>query len=145
MIGRSLISAIASITSRVNSFGTVLTPTMPVGLTAFTASTKVDTGARSWANGFWKSARSLREVTRSPLMSNSALRRLAARISIPSSAMAWVISSAIAGPAGAPAEEQKALVRDLLPGDTQSGENPHQCDAGGALYVIIVGADFVAI
>ena len=40
MIGRSLISAIASITSRVNSFGTVLTPMMAVGLSAFTASTR---------------------------------------------------------------------------------------------------------
>ena len=52
MIGRSLISAIASITSRLNSFGTVLTPMMPVGLIALTASTKVEIGARSWANGF---------------------------------------------------------------------------------------------
>jgi hypothetical protein len=32
MIGRSLISAIAWITSRVKSFGTVLTPMIPVGL-----------------------------------------------------------------------------------------------------------------
>ena len=52
MIGRSLIFAMASITSRVNSFGTVLTPMMPVGRSALTASTKVETGARSWANGF---------------------------------------------------------------------------------------------
>jgi hypothetical protein len=37
MIGRSLISAIASITWRVKSFGTVLTPMMAVGLSAFTA------------------------------------------------------------------------------------------------------------
>ena len=52
MIGRSLILAMASITSRVNSFGTVLTPMMPVGCSASTASTKVETGARSCANGF---------------------------------------------------------------------------------------------
>ena len=45
-------SAIASITSCVNSFGTVLTPMMAVGLSALIASTKVDTGARSCANGF---------------------------------------------------------------------------------------------
>ena len=32
MIGRSLMPAIASMTSRLNSFGTVLTPMMPVGL-----------------------------------------------------------------------------------------------------------------
>jgi hypothetical protein len=52
MIGRSLISAIAWITSRVNSFGTVLTPMMPVGRIAFTASTKLLTLPRSCANGF---------------------------------------------------------------------------------------------
>ena len=40
MIGRSLISAIASITCWLNSFGTVLTPMMPVGFSASTASTK---------------------------------------------------------------------------------------------------------
>ena len=51
MIGRSLLLAIASITSRVNSFGTALTPMMPVGRNALTASTKVETGGRSWANG----------------------------------------------------------------------------------------------
>ena len=45
MIGRSLISAIASITSRLNSFGTVLTPMMPVGRSASTASTKLEIGA----------------------------------------------------------------------------------------------------
>ena len=115
MIGRSLISAIASITSRVNSFGTVLTPTMAVGLSAFTASTKVDTGARSWANGFWKSARSVREVTSRPLMSNSALRLLASRISIPSSAMAWLISSAMPVPAEPPPRNSKRCSVNFCP------------------------------
>jgi hypothetical protein len=52
MIGRLLIFAVASITSRLNSFGTVLTPMMPVGLSASTASTKVETGGCSCANGF---------------------------------------------------------------------------------------------
>ena len=44
MIGRSLILAIASMTWRLNSFGTVLTPMIPVGLKAFIASTKVGYG-----------------------------------------------------------------------------------------------------
>ena len=52
MIGRSLILAIASITSRVNNFGTVLTPMMPVGRSASTASANVETAARSCAKGF---------------------------------------------------------------------------------------------
>jgi hypothetical protein len=52
MIGRSLILAIASITSRLNSFGTVLTPIMPVGRNASTASAKVETEGRSCAKGF---------------------------------------------------------------------------------------------
>jgi len=52
MIGRSLISAIAAMTSRVNNFGTALTPMIAVGRSAFTASTKVPIGGRSCANGF---------------------------------------------------------------------------------------------
>ena len=52
MIGRSLILAMAWITSWVNSFGTVLTPMIPVGRNASTASTNVETGARSCAKGF---------------------------------------------------------------------------------------------
>ena len=52
MIGRALLLAIASITSRLNSLGTVLTPMMPVGRSASTASTKVDTGGASCAKGF---------------------------------------------------------------------------------------------
>ena len=51
MIGRWLMLAMASITSRVNSFGTVPTPMMPVGRSALTASTKVETGAWFSANG----------------------------------------------------------------------------------------------
>ena len=43
--------AIAWITSWVNNFGTVLTPMIPVGRSASTAATKVDTGARSCAKG----------------------------------------------------------------------------------------------
>ena len=85
----------AWITSWVNSFGTVLTPMMAVGRNSFTASTKVATGARSWANGVWKAARSLREVTTRPLMSNSALRRRAAARSMPSPAIDRLISSAM--------------------------------------------------
>jgi hypothetical protein len=46
-----LIRAIAAITSWVNSFGTALTPMMPVGRNASIAATKVETGARSWTNG----------------------------------------------------------------------------------------------
>ena len=41
----------------VNSYGAVLTPMKPVGRNSFTASTKVATGARSWANGVWKAVR----------------------------------------------------------------------------------------
>src|SRR5438874_13271435 len=67
MIGRSLIAAIASMMSWVNNFGTALTPTIAVGRNAFTASTKVPIGGRSCAKGFWKSARSVRELTRSPI------------------------------------------------------------------------------
>ena len=51
MIGRWLIVAMAWITSWVNSFGTVLTPMMPVGRNSLTASTNVAIGARSCANG----------------------------------------------------------------------------------------------
>jgi hypothetical protein len=47
-----LILAIASITSRLNSFETVLRPMMPVGRSASTASTKVEIGVRSCAKGF---------------------------------------------------------------------------------------------
>ncbi len=78
MIGRSLTAAIASMTRWLNSFGTVLTPMIPVGFSALTASAKSLTGAWSRANGFWKSARSVRDVTISPLMSNSGLRPRAA-------------------------------------------------------------------
>ncbi len=45
MIGRSLISAMASITCWLNSLGTVLTPMMPVGRSALTASTNLAIGA----------------------------------------------------------------------------------------------------
>jgi hypothetical protein len=50
-----------------------------------------------------------------------------------------------AGPGRTTAEEQEALVRDFLPGDTQRGKDARQCDAGGALYVVVIGADLVAI
>ena len=51
MIGRSLISDMASMTCRLNSFGTVLTPMMPVGLSASIASAKLLIGICSIANG----------------------------------------------------------------------------------------------
>ncbi len=44
-MGRSLISAMASMTCWLNSFGTVLTPMIPVGLSARMASTNFPTGA----------------------------------------------------------------------------------------------------
>src|ERR1700741_4563563 len=51
MIGRSLISEMASMTFWLNSFGTVLTPIMPVGLSPLIASAKLPIGACSIANG----------------------------------------------------------------------------------------------
>src|SRR5208283_3910836 len=65
----------------------VLTPMMPVGLSVLIASTNVDTGPLSWANGFWKSRRSLRDVTTRPPVLNNPLRPRASVMSIPSSAM----------------------------------------------------------
>ena len=63
MIGRSLILAIASITCWLNSFGTVLTPMIPVGFNRLDRLSKGAQSARGpCANGFWKSARSVREV-----------------------------------------------------------------------------------
>ena len=102
MIGRSLIAAIASMISWVNNFGTALTPMIAVGRNALTASTKVPIGGRSCAKGFWKSARSVRELTRSPLMSKSALRRRASAMSRPSRAIARLINSAMPVPAEPP-------------------------------------------
>src|ERR1700747_136504 len=52
MIGRSLISEIASMTFWLNNFGTVLTPMLPVGRNALIASAKLAIGACSIANGF---------------------------------------------------------------------------------------------
>ena len=43
------------------------------------------------------------------------------------------------------AEKQEALVGELLPGDAQGGEDAGQRDAGGALDVVVEGADLVAI
>src|SRR5438045_5164497 len=143
MIGRRLISAIAATTSCVNNFGTALTPMMAVGRSALIASTKWATGGRSNANGFWKSARSVRELTIRPLMSNSALRLLASAISMPSRVIAWLISSAIPVPAEPPPEQP--LVGDLHPGDALRGEDAGERDRGGALDIVIEGADLVAV
>src|ERR1700747_732641 len=51
-IGRSLISEMASMTFRLNSFGTVLTPMMPVGFSALIASAKSPIGGCSIPKGF---------------------------------------------------------------------------------------------
>ncbi len=95
MIGDALIPAIAAITGWLKSLGTVLTPMMPVGRSARIASTNDATGGWSWANGFWKSARSPRDETRSPLTSKSQLRARPSAIGIPSSAIASLMSSAM--------------------------------------------------
>src|ERR1700745_3232218 len=87
MIGRSLISEIASITFWLNSFGTVLTPMMPVGLRALIAAPKSLIGSCSIANGFWNSIILLDEVMR-PLMSKKLFRLLACSIVSPSMAIA---------------------------------------------------------
>ena len=49
------------------------------------------------------------------------------------------------GSSRAAAEEQEALVSDLLPGDTQCGEHPRQRYTSGALDIVVVSADLVAI
>ena len=50
-----------------------------------------------------------------------------------------------AGRGRARAEEQEPLIGELLSGDAQRGEDPGQRDAGGALDVVVEGADLVAI
>src|SRR5207245_5479435 len=50
-----------------------------------------------------------------------------------------------AGRGRARAEEQKALLRKLFPGEAQGAVDAGQRDAGGALDVVVEGADLVAI
>ena len=81
---------------------------MPVGLSAFIASTKDATGAWSWAKGFWKSARSVRDFDHQPVDVEQPVA--AARlvdIDRPSSAIAWLISSAMPVAAEPPPRNRK--------------------------------------
>ncbi len=88
---------------------------MAVGFNALTASTKVDTGARSWANGHSLERHGLADQLRD------------------------------SGPSRTAAQKQQTLLGDLLPSDTQSGKDTGQRDTRGALDVIVVGADLIAI
>ena len=78
-------------------------------------------------------------------MSNSALRRRAAARSIPSCAIARLISSAIPVAAEPGAEEQETLLGKLLPGDAQGAVDAGERHAGGALDVVVEGANLIAI
>ena len=49
------------------------------------------------------------------------------------------------GRCGARTEEQEALIGELLSSDAQRGDDPGQRNAGGALDVVVEGADLVAI
>ena len=84
-------------------------------------------------------------MTSRPLTSNSALRRRASARSMPSRAIAWLISSAMPVAGRTAAEKQEPLVGELLSGDAQRGEDAGQRDAGRALDVVVEGADLVAI
>ena len=78
-------------------------------------------------------------------MSNSALRRRAAARSHALARHREADQLGDAGRGGAGAEKQEALLGELLPGEAQRGEDAGQRDAGGALDVVIEGADLVAI
>ena len=74
MIGRGLIVVMASMTAWLKSFGTVDTPMMAVGRIDSMAARKSRSGACGWANGFWKSARSVRLLSSRPRTSKSQQR-----------------------------------------------------------------------
>src|SRR5205814_9983091 len=144
MIGRSLIAAIASMISWVNNFGTALTPMIAVGRNALTASTKVPIGGRSCAKGFWKSARSVRELEEPiDVEERVALPRLGDVEALPRHREADQFGDAGAGRAAA--EKQEPLIGQLCSGDARGGEDTGERDPRRALDVIIVGADLVAV
>src|SRR6266480_2780755 len=133
MIGCSLIFAIASITSRLNSFGTVLTPMMPVGLSASTASAKFEIGEIG-ARGHEQAVDVEQRI---------APPRRGEIHAFPLHGEADQLGDA--GRGRACAEEQEALLRKLFPSEAQGAVDAGQRDAGGALDVVVEGADLVAI
>ena len=78
-------------------------------------------------------------------MSKSSMRRLASRDVHALHRHGLADQFGDAGRRRAGAEEQKALIGELLPGDAQCGKDAGQRDAGRALDVVVVGADLVAI
>src|SRR5208283_1115394 len=133
MIGRSLMRAIAPITWRLKSFGTVLTPMIPVGRKASIASTKELSGACSGAKGFRKSAISAREAVIRPLMpvAGPALRE---RQTLERHRLANELGDA--GRRRSAAKEKESLFGQLAARDAQRRENPGQRDRRRALNVV---------
>ena len=78
-------------------------------------------------------------------MSNKALRCRASARSIPSRAIARLISSAMPVPADPPPRNSKRWSVSVCFGDAQRGENAGERDPRGALDVVVVGADLVAV
>jgi hypothetical protein len=140
-----LIFAIASITSRVNNFGTVLTPMIAVGLIALTASMKVEIGSLVKSEKLLKfrkiGARAYNEPIdveqriASPCLSNfHSLERHRLSDELRN-----------AGPSRTAAKKEKALIRDLLSRNAHRGEDASKRHGGGALDVIVISTSFVPI
>ena len=132
-------------TGWLNSFGTVLTPMMPVGLIASIASTKDPTGA--WRG---RTASGIRRDRCGSVVDQAvdveepiASARLFDRAGLRRHGLADQFGDA--GRRRAAAEKQEALVGQLLPEDAQRGENAGDRDGGGALDVVVIGADPVAV
>ena len=136
----------ASITSRVNSFGTVLTPMMPVGLSALTASTNVATGAPVLRERRLKVGEIVarRDQQAVDVEQGVATPRRGDIHAVLRHRQADQLGDAGGRRSGA--EKQEALIRELLPPVRRNAaEDAGQRDPGGALDVVIEGADLVAI
>jgi len=135
MIGWSLILTIASITSRVNNFGTALTPMMAVGRTASTASRKVAIGARSCA-------KRLLEVRKIGARAHNQTIDVEQHVAMPRRLQVHALTRHRRGPG---AEKQEPLAGEFLPRDPQGTGKAGQRGAGRTLDVVVEGADLVLV